>query len=98
MFFFSRRRGFLVFGLAIWRVPLLPLLPPNPDRLLGALAGPGVGVRPLAPHREAPAVPNPLVRADLDLALDVLRHVPAEVPFDVEAPVDEIADLHDLLV
>src|SRR5438552_2549982 len=40
MFFFSRRRGFLVFGFATWRYPLLPLLPPDPDRLLGALAGP----------------------------------------------------------
>src|SRR6266516_432218 len=97
MFFFSRLRGFFVFGLAI-ALPLLPLLAPHADGLLGALAGSGVGVRPLAADRQTPAVPDPLVRTDLDLALDVLSHVAAEIALDLVAAVDEVADPDDLLV
>jgi len=39
-----------------------------------------------------------LVAADLDLALDVLRHLAAKVTFDLEARIDEIAQSHDLVV
>src|SRR5206468_6317964 len=100
MFFFSRRRGFLVFGLAMVGplLPLLALLPLDPHGLLGALAGAGVGVRSLPAHGKAPAVPNPLVRADLDLALDVLGHVAAKVPLDLVIAVDPVADPDDLLL
>src|SRR6266550_1785729 len=63
------------------------------DRLLRALAGPGVRVGPLAADRERPAMPDALVAADLDLALDVLGNLPTEVTFDLEVPVDELADL-----
>src|SRR5438552_625804 len=37
-------------------VPLLPLLPANSHRLLGTLAGPGIGVGPLPAHRETAAM------------------------------------------
>src|SRR6266540_3699061 len=100
MFFFSRRRGFLVLGLATWlSYPLLAFLALHTHRLLRSLPGPGVGVRALAPHREAPAVPDALVGVDLDLALDVLGHVAAEVAFDLVVPVDPVADgdVHPLL-
>ena len=100
MFFFSRRRVFFGFGLATSASApsLLALLPPHADGLLRALAGPGVRVRSLAAHRKAPAVPNPLVRADLDLALDVLRHLAAKVALDLVVLVDPVADPDDLLL
>src|SRR5262245_38527720 len=98
-FFFSRRRVFFCLGLATsGQLPLLALLAAHTDRLLRALAGPGVRVRPLSAHREAPAVPDALVRADLDLALDVLRHVAAEVTFDLVFLVDPLADADDLFL
>src|SRR4029450_8962475 len=65
--------------------------------LAGALAGPRVGVRALPAHGEAPAVPNPLVRTDLDLALDVLGDLAPQVTLDLVGPVDELADLADLV-
>src|SRR5439155_274686 len=49
------------------------------DGLLRPLAGAGVGVRALAPDRQAPAVTHALVGADLHLALDVLLDVAAQV-------------------
>src|SRR5207247_11175694 len=42
-------------------------------------------------------MPHALVGADLDLALDVLCHLAAEVPFDLVRPVDELADPGHLL-
>src|SRR5512132_32064 len=63
------------------------------DRLLRSLAGPGVRVGPLAADRKRPTVPDALVAPDLDLALDVLRDLPTKVTFDLEVPVDELADL-----
>jgi len=37
-------------------------------------------------------VPEALVAPDLDLPLDVLGHVPAEVTLDLEVPVDVLPD------
>src|SRR6266581_1876115 len=96
MFFFSRLRGFLVLGFAMW--PLLPLLPLHADGLLGSLAGPRVRVGPLAVDGQAAPVAEPLVAADLDLSLDVLGHVAAKVTLDLEVPVDVLADPDDLLL
>src|SRR5437867_10415307 len=96
MFFFSRFRAFLALGFAM--CGLLPLLPLHAHGLLRALAGPGVRVGALTPHREAPAVPEALVAPDLDLPLDVLGHVPAEVTLDLEVPVDVLPDADDLLL
>src|SRR5207237_7671312 len=78
--------------------PLRLLLAPDADGLLGTLAGPGVGVGPLPPDRQAPAVAEPLIGPDLDLALDVLGDVAAEVALHLEVAVDVVADPHDLLV
>src|SRR5579872_4855700 len=94
MFFFSLRLGFLAFGMR----PLLPLLALDPDRLLGALAGAGVGVGPLAVHRQAAPVPEALVADDLDLALDVLVLLAAQVALDLEVGVDVAAQPHDLVL
>src|SRR5439155_1631127 len=85
MFFFSRRLVFFAFGFAMWCGLPLPLLLLRDlllagDRLLRALAGPGVRVGPLAADRERPAVPDALVATDLDLALDVLGNLATEVP------------------
>src|SRR5437764_2539959 len=74
MFFFSRRRGFLVLGLAT-DAPLRLLrrgFSAHAHRLLGPLAGPGVRVSALAPHRQVPPVADALIRTALDLPLDVL--------------------------
>src|SRR5437762_2608868 len=77
---------------------LLPLLPLHADGLLRSLAGSGVGVRPLAVHRQRTPMAQALVARDLDLALDVLGHVAAEVTLDLEVPVDVLADPYDLLL
>src|SRR5262249_41976950 len=66
--------------------------------LAGALAGPRVGVGPLSTHRQAPAVPNALVRPDLDLALDVLRGLAPKVTLDLVGAVDELADAAHLVL
>ena len=50
---------------------------------LPALAGAGVRVGALASHREPATVPDPLVRADVDFALDVLLHLAPQVTFDL---------------
>ena len=41
---------------------------------------------------------DPLVAADLDLALDVLGHLAAEVPLDLVVLVDALADADDLFL
>ena len=61
------------------------------DRFAGTLAGARIRLRPLAPHGEVAAVPQAPVRADLDEALDVERHLAPEVAFDLEVPVDVLA-------
>src|SRR5579883_616045 len=68
------------------------------NRLLGALAGPGVGVGPLAVDRQALAVADALVAVDLHLALDVLGHVAAQVTLHPQVGVDVVAQADDLLV
>src|SRR5512132_4357139 len=97
-FFFSRRLVFLALGLAIGLLLLLRDLLLAGDRLLGALAGPRVRVRALTADRERTPVADPLVAADLDLALDVLRHLAAEIALDLEVAVDVLADLEDLVL
>src|SRR5215213_99051 len=114
MFFFSRRLDFLapVFfggksssllgGHAGGRAPpqllLLRGLLLAGDGLLGPLAGTGVGVGALAAHGQAPAVPDALVAADLDLALDVLLDLTAQVALDLVVGVDPLPEADDLLL
>src|SRR5215207_3505436 len=68
------------------------------DGLLRPLAGPGVGLRALAVHRQAAAVPDTLVGADLDLPADVLRHLAAQVALDPVVGVDVVAQPDQVLV
>src|SRR5262245_6771693 len=100
-FFFSRRFVFLALGLAMLRrAPFLLLLRglllPG-DRLLRALPRPRVRVRPLAPDRQRAPVADALVATDLDLALDILGDLAAEIAFDVEVAVHGLADLQALV-
>src|ERR1700742_1070693 len=65
--------------------------------LLLALAGTGVGLRPLTVHGQAPAVPDPLIAADLDLAPDVRLDFPAQVALDAVGRVDPVAQANQIL-
>src|SRR5579883_2921419 len=47
-----------------------------------ALAGARVGVGPLAPHRQAAAVPQAAVRSHLDVPLDIHRDFLSQIAFD----------------
>jgi hypothetical protein len=51
----------------------------------------------LAANGQTLAMPDALVATDLDLALDVLRHVSTKVTFDREVAVDPLTDLVDFL-
>src|SRR6516164_2032092 len=62
-----------------------------------ALASAGVGVRPLAAHRERAAVPQAAVRAHLDVALDVHRDLLAEIAFHGPFLFEDLADAVDLV-
>src|SRR6478735_1146355 len=68
------------------------------DGATGSLAGARVGVRALPVNRETAAVTQPLVAADLDLALDVRGDLAAEVTLDAIAGLDVVAESHDVLV
>src|SRR5450830_1623731 len=101
MFFFSLRRGLRapavrVLG-GIWFLSpvgqsggLLAGLLLAGHCALGALAGAGVGLGPLASHRKAAAVPDPLVTADLDLAADVRCDLAAEVTLELVVALEEV--------
>src|SRR6185437_15927863 len=77
---------------------LLPGLLLAGHRLLLALAGARVRLRPLPVHREPATVADALVAADLDLAPDVGLDLAAQVTFDLVGRVDPVAELHQLLV
>src|SRR5205085_7918906 len=66
------------------------------DGLARAATRPRVRARPLASHRERLAVAQAAIRADLLEALDVQRHLAAEISFDGELAVDDLADLGHL--
>src|SRR6476646_1766507 len=66
-------------------------------RLLRALAGPGVGTRSLAANRQAAAMPNAAVAAEIHQPLDAHRHLAAQVAFDGELA-DVLAQLVHLRV
>jgi hypothetical protein len=68
------------------------------DRALGTLAGTRIGTGALTAHRQAAAVPDALVATDLHLAPDVGGNLAAKVTFDLVVGLDEVAQLHDLVV
>src|ERR1700760_1886550 len=77
---------------------LLPGLLLAGHRLLLALAGARVGLRPLPVHGKPATVADPLVAADLHLAPDVGLNLAAQVTFHLVGRVDPVAELHQLLV
>src|SRR4051812_26712043 len=101
MFFLTRRRArpLLFFGCGIPAslLRLRRLAPAGNAHALGPLAGPRVGLRPLAVNREPAPVAKAAVGADLREPLDVLRAVMAKVTLDL-ASLDRLAELHDLVV
>src|SRR6201991_327569 len=68
------------------------------DGALRALAGALIGLGPLAAHRQATAVPQALVAADLDLATDVGLHLTAQGALHLEVAFDVVTQLGDLIV
>src|SRR6266511_3864104 len=68
------------------------------DGLLRALARARVRLRPLAVDRQAAAVTDAAVRADLAESLDGLRPRAAQIALDLEIRVDVLAQLRHFLV
>src|SRR5438034_4240387 len=104
MFFFTRRRERALPRAAFFGCATIgPLLRRRWSALAGdahpsrALARARVGLRPLAPHREPPAVTEAAIGADLREALDVLRAIAAKIALDL-AGLHRLAKLHDLVV
>src|SRR5262249_52680228 len=61
------------------------------DAALRALAGPRVGVGPLATHRQALAVTQAAVAAQVHQSLDVHGHLATEVTLDLVLALDDLA-------
>src|SRR5262245_11344120 len=70
------------------------------DGLARALASPGVGAGPLAAHRQAAAVTDAAVAADIAQPGDVLLNLPAQRALDRVGvvAVEDVRDAGDLLV
>src|SRR5215208_2204608 len=71
---------------------------PAADGLRRTLARAGVGTSALTVHRQAAAMTDAAVRADLAEALDRLRAVATEVALDLKVLVDVLAKPGDFLV
>src|SRR5690606_30957129 len=65
------------------------------DRLGRTLAGAGIGMGPLAPNRQATAMAQATIIAQVHEALDVHRHIAAQIAFHDIVAVDGLADLDD---
>src|SRR6185295_753298 len=63
-----------------------------------ALAGAGVGVRALAAHRQAAAMPRTAVAAEVHEALDAELDIAAQVALDAEVRLDRVADPADVIL
>src|SRR6185312_1020465 len=66
------------------------------DRLGGAFARAGVGVRALAADRKPPAVTQAAIAPQIHQALDVHRHIAAKITLHQIIAIDDFADLNDL--
>jgi hypothetical protein len=91
LFFLARARAFASALLVISHLTSYFLL--AGDRLGGTFAGAGVGVGALAADRQALAVTQAAIAAQVHQALDVHRHFTAQVALDQEVAVDDFADL-----
>src|SRR3954452_23709363 len=60
-----------------------------------SLAGARVGVGALSPHRQAAAVPEPAIRAHLDVTLDIHRDFFAKVALDGALLFEDLTDAVD---
>src|SRR6478735_4183053 len=76
----------------------LPGLLLTGDGALRALTGARIGLGPLAAHRQATAVAQALVAADLDLAADVGLHLAAQIALHLEGGFDVVAQVGHLIV
>ncbi|MPN20016.1 hypothetical protein SDC9_167392 [bioreactor metagenome] len=85
--------NFLTFGNSSSHFSLPSLLLLIRHGALGSLAGAGVGLAALAADGQALAVAHPPIAADLGQALDVHRHVAAQVAFHNIAVGDGLAEL-----
>src|SRR5579863_2628476 len=61
------------------------------------LASARIGVRALAAHRQAAAVPHAAIRTHLDQALDVHRDLFAQIAFDGTLSLENRSDVIDLV-
>src|SRR5215469_4237243 len=87
-------------GLLAWRLTglLLADLLLAGDCLWLALAGTCVRLGALAVHRQATAVPDALVAADLDLPPDVRLNLAPQVTFDLVVRLDPVPQPDELVV
>src|SRR5207245_4548205 len=65
---------------------------------LGPFSRPCVGFGPLPSHRQPPPVPEPAIAPDVDEPFDVPRHLLAEVSLYLVLPLNDFAQLHDLIL
>src|ERR1700690_4275340 len=72
------------------------LLAGDRDRL--ALAGTSVRMRPLATHRQATAMPQAAVAAEIHQTLDVHRHFAPQIALDPELAVNQLADTQNFII
>src|ERR1700761_3476462 len=68
------------------------------DRFRRAFARARVGVRPLAVDRETLTVTQPAIRTEVHKALNIHRHVAAQIAFDEIVAVDGFTDLNDFVL
>lgn len=65
--------------------------------LLGTLPRPGIGLGPLAPRGEPPAMTKPPIAADVHQPLEVHRHVAAEIALNDKIALNNAANFYDLV-
>src|SRR5690606_14927272 len=68
------------------------------DRLGRTLAGTGIGMSPLATHRQRAAMAQTAIVAEVHEPLDVHGNLPTQIALDAIVAVDGLADLQDLRI
>src|SRR5207302_4064651 len=64
---------------------------------LGSFSCPCVCFGSLSSHWQSPPVPKPTIAPDVDETFDVHRHFLAKVSLHLVFPLDDLAQLHDLI-